>query len=141
MIRKLILLLTVASVCGLASGCGVLVVGGAATAASVVHDRRTAGTVVEDQAIEIKAYQALKSRSDRLANSHINATSYDNDVLLTGEVPSPEASRWAEETVASLDKVGKVYNELAVRPPSSLAERSNDAWITAKAKASLLGIK
>ena len=71
-------------------GCAGLVLGGAATGASVAHDQRTAGTVLEDQSIEIKAVSAL--RGDRVldAQSHFNVTSYNNIVLLTGETASQE---------------------------------------------------
>ncbi len=120
------------------SGCGVLVVGGTATAAGVVHDRRTAGTVVEDQAIELKAYEVLDSQ--RLANAHVNVTSYNNNVLLSGEVPDESTREWVEERVAEVEKVRQIHNELAVAPPSSLGSRSNDAWITTKVKTSLVRI-
>lgn len=125
----------------LSSGCGVFVVGGAATAASVAHDRRTAGTVVEDQAIELKTYQALRNEPDRLENARINVTSYDRVVLLTGEVPSAGISAWAERVASDMDNVIMVHNKLAERPPSSLGSRNNDAWISARAKSSLLQVK
>jgi osmotically-inducible protein OsmY len=125
----------------LSSGCGVFIVGGAATAASVAHDRRTAGTVLEDQAIELKTYQALRNTPERLANAHINVTSYDRVVLLTGEVPSGAVSHWAEGVARDIDNVIMVHNELAERPPSSLGSRSNDAWLTARAKSALLQVK
>ncbi len=125
----------------LSSGCGVFIVGGAATAASVAHDRRTAGTVLEDQAIELKTYQALRNTPERLANAHINVTSYDRVVLLTGEVPSEAVSHWAEGVARDIDNVIMVHNELAERPPSSLGSRSNDAWLTARAKSALLQVK
>lgn len=125
----------------LSSGCGVFVVGGAATAASVAHDRRTAGTIVEDQAIELKIYQALRNEPDRLDNTSINVTSYDRVVLLTGEVPSAGISAWAERVAGDIDNVIMVHNKLAERPPSSLGNRNNDAWISARAKSALLQVK
>lgn len=122
------------------SGCGVLVLGGTATAAGVVHDRRTAGTLVEDQAIELKAYEALDRDPQRLANAHVNVTSYNNSVLLTGEVPDEQTRAWVEERIEQVEKVREVHNELVVAPPSSLGSRSNDAWITTKVKTSLVRI-
>jgi osmotically-inducible protein OsmY len=122
------------------SGCGAVIVGGTATAASVVHDRRTAGTVVEDQAIELKAYEALDREPQRMADAHVSVTSYNNVVLLSGEVPDLQTRQWIEEQVRQVEKVRKVHNELVVAPPSSLANRSNDAWITTKVKTSLIQI-
>ena len=140
MIRRLLfnalLILSALSV----SACGPTLVMGGATAVSIVHDRRTAGTVIEDQAIELKAYQALQNQEQRIGRAHINITSYNGRVLLSGEVETPELSDWAEQTIAQIEKVKHVHNELQISSPSSLASRSNDGWITAKAKSSLLQI-
>lgn len=138
--RSVLLLPLVLLIMTQLSACGPTLVLGGATAASIVHDRRTAGTVVEDQAIELKAYQALQQQGNRIGRSHINITSYNGRVLLSGEVETPELKQWAEQTVRGLEKVKDVFNELEVRPPSSLASRTNDSWITTKAKSSLLQI-
>ena len=122
-------------------GCAGLVLGGAATGASVAHDQRTAGTVLEDQSIEIKATHAL--REDRLlyAQSHFNVTSYNNIVLLSGETASQELRERAGKYVADVEKVRNVHNELKVGEPSTMLARSADTVITTKVKTSLLGIK
>lgn len=129
---------------GSLSGCAGLVAGGAAagivTGAAVAHDRRTAGTVVEDQAIELKAYDALNQDRELAERGHINVTSYNNIVLLSGEVPTPELRKRAGEIVSRIEKVRHVHNELADAPPSSLASRSTDTWITTKVKTSLLQV-
>lgn len=137
---RLILVLVV-GLSVLTSGCGVFIVGGAATAASVAHDRRTAGTILEDQAIELKTYQALRDDPERMANARINVTSYDRVVLLSGEVPSSAIAEWATGVANAIDNVTDVHNELAVQAVSSLGSRSNDAWITTRAKSALLQIK
>lgn len=125
---------------GSLAGCAPLVVGGTAAGIGVAHDRRTAGTIVEDQTIELKAYDIL-SKDPQLAESgHINVTSYNNIVLLSGEVPNPELRARAEQLVSRVDKVRHVHNELDVAAPSSLASRSSDAWITTKVKSSLLQV-
>ena len=72
----------------LLQGCAALVVGGAATTAVVAHDRRTTGTVVEDQAIELKVYDRLGKNQAFAQNSKINVTSYNKVVLLTGQALS-----------------------------------------------------
>ncbi len=122
------------------SGCGLIMVGGTATAAGVVHDRRTAGTVVEDQAIEFKAYEVLRGDVERMSNANVSVTSYNGRVLLSGQVPDPRTKEWVEAKVAEVDKVREVFNELTVSPPSPMASRTNDAWITTVTKTSLVQV-
>lgn len=140
MIRALrALLLGFVLVAGLAGCAAGVLVGGTAVGIGLAHDRRTAGTVIEDQAIELKAYGRL-SREQSLQGNHINVTSYNTAVLLSGEVATPELRRRAEDIVRNIDKVKRVHNELIIAAPSSLASRSSDAWITTKVKTSLLQI-
>lgn len=121
-------------------GCAPMLVVGGATAASVAHDRRTTGTVVEDQSIRLKAIQALQKQGQRIGRTHINVRSYNGIVLLTGEADTEELKDWAGQTVASIDKVRRVHNEIVIGPPSSIASRTNDSWISTKATTSLLQI-
>jgi osmotically-inducible protein OsmY len=117
-----------------------LLVGGAvAGGAAVVLDRRSTGTQVEDQAIELKAMNRVREAvGDR---AHVNVTSYNRQVLLTGEAPS-EADRTAiEQAVSRVDNVRTIVNELAVMAPSSLSARSNDAILTTKVKATYVDAK
>lgn len=123
------------------SGCATAIVGGAATGAAVVHDRRTAGTVVDDQGIELKINNAIGGNQRLNENSHINVTSYNLSVLLTGEVGTPALKAEAERIAADTQKVKRVINHLVVGPNSSLGSRTKDTWITTKVKSSLFNIK
>lgn len=123
------------------NGCAPLVVGGTATGVAVVHDRRTAGTVLEDQAIELKALSALRKEEDLYKQSHINVTSYNMMVLLSGETPTEAYKQRAAEIVGNVEKVRQVYNELRVAAPSSMMTRSSDTLITGKVKTSLFSIR
>lgn len=124
----------------LLTGCIPLLVGGTAVGVSVAHDRRTTGTVVDDQTIELKLYDALNQQLP--PGNHINTTSYNGAVLLTGEVVSEAVRQQAEQIARNLGepRVREVYNELAVGPPSSLSVQSNDALITSKVKTALVQI-
>jgi osmotically-inducible protein OsmY len=122
-------------------GCAPLVAGGAATGAVVTSDRRTTGTVIEDQAIETKAYDFFEADGALAERSHINATSYNQMVLLTGEAPTDEMKARAEEYVSRIAKVRHVYNEIVIGSPSTGVVRANDAVITTKVKAKLVSIK
>lgn len=121
------------------SGCAAIVVGGAVGTAMVVTDRRTAGTQLEDQNIELKALTRIReSVGDR---AHINTTSYNRLVLLTGEVQS-EADRSAvEQAIGRIEGVRSIVNELGVMGASSMTARSNDTILTSKVKASFIDAK
>ena len=123
------------------SGCAGLVVGGAATGAAVANDARTTGTVIEDKAIEIKAGSALGKDEELDTQSHINVTSYNEVVVLTGQAPTDEMRRRAASAVASISKVRHVYNEIEIAAPSSVLSRSNDTVLSTKVKAKLFTLK
>ena len=113
-------------------GCIPFVAAGATAGALATFDRRSLGTQTEDESIEWKASALVNEKlGDK---SHINFTSYNRKVLLTGEVPTSEAKAEAERLVLSVNHVQSVYNELLVRPASSFSDRSNDSFITSKVK-------
>jgi len=118
----------------LLQACAAAVVGGAATTAAVAYDRRTAGAILDDQSIEIKAKYAIFQDKDLYNQSNINVTSYNGFVLLSGETPTESLKQKATNLVKDIPKVRKVYNELAISGPSALTSRSSDSWITTKLK-------
>jgi len=130
-LRLIIMLLAVS----LLTGCVAAVVGGAGGAALVGADRRTVGTVTEDQGIEIKASSRI---SDKFPDAHINITSYNRMLLLTGETANNAARTEIEKVARAIENVRGVYNEIAVVGNSSLSARTNDAYVTGKVKARLL---
>ena len=142
-VTKTLLLLRRSALLALAAatlgGCAALVVGGAVGTAMVVADRRSSGTVVEDQSIEIKsATRISETVGDR---GHVNVTSFNRTVLLTGEVAS-EADRVAiEQAIARIETVRSTVNELVVMASTSFTARSNDSVLTSKVKASYLDTK
>ncbi|MDQ6640763.1 MAG: BON domain-containing protein [Pseudomonadota bacterium] len=125
----------------LLAGCAPLLVGGAVVGgAMVATDRRTSGSQVDDEVIELKAKGRMGEAfpDDRV---RINTTSYNRMVLLTGEVPSEADKTTAEQVVARIDNVVSVVNELSVGPANTFTERTKAAFITAKVKASLVDAK
>lgn len=123
------------------SGCGAFLAGSAVTGAVVTSDKRTTGTVFEDQAIENKADDFLKADGALAGQTHINVTSYNQMVLLSGEAPTEELKKRAEEYVSRITKVRHVYNEIAIAEPSATINRTNDGLITTKVKGKLVSIK
>ena len=137
--RCLLGAVTVAGLAGALAGCAPLLIGGAAVGAVAYQDRRTSGTQVDDQSIEFKAGNRAKEvLGDR---GHVNVTSYNRTVLVTGEVPNEADKAAVEAAIAKIENVRGVLNELAVGFPSSLVDRSNDALITSKVKASYVDAK
>lgn len=124
---------------GALSGCAPLLLGGAAVGTLVAMDRRTSGAQLEDEGIELRA--GARIRDTLGARSHINITSYNRQVLLTGEVPSEADKQQAQQIISQVENVKSVVNELAVMGNSSIAQRSNDTLITGKVRASLVDDK
>lgn len=121
--------------------CAALVITGGAAGAGAIIDTRTTGTMIEDQSIELKTSQAFRSHEDIKTQAHWNVTSYNTNVLMTGEVPT-EALREKMVNIASdIEKVTHVYNEITIAAPSSMMSRTSDSIITGKVKTKLLAEK
>lgn len=120
-------------------GCAPLILGGAMVGSVLVAtDRRTTGAQVEDQGIEIKAVNVVK---DLATLGHVNVTSYNRMVLLTGEVPDEAQRGRIEQALAKIENVKSVVNELAVSGNSSSTSRANDLLLGTKVKASFVDAK
>lgn len=125
-------ILVVLILSGLLHGCFPVVAAGAGAGALMAQDRRTSGAYVEDESIETKAFDRIgKQFKDTV---HVNVTSYNRNVLITGEVPDETSKAQVERIVANILNVGKIHNELVAAGASSLASRSNDSLITSNVK-------
>ena len=124
----------------LLGGCAAVVVGaGGAAAYGALEDRRTAGSQLEDESNELRAVNRI---AERFGDSvHVNVTSYNRALLLTGEVPDARAREEIEKIAAALPNVRGVSNELEVAGAASLGARTNDSLITSKVKVRLLDAK
>jgi osmotically-inducible protein OsmY len=122
------------------SACVPLLMGGAVVGTALVAtDRRTSGAQLEDEGIELRAASRLREAlGDR---AHINVTSFNRRVLISGEVPTEPDRQLVEQTVSRVENVRAVVNELAVLGNSGLTQRSNDSLITGKVKAGLVDSK
>lgn len=123
---------------GQLAGCAAAVGAGAAAGATAAYDRRSAGTFVDDQLIELKTLTAILEDPELRNQGHVSTTSYNNMVLLSGEVPNEALRNRAAQIVTQMPKVRGVYNELKLAAPSSLLTRSSDTVITGKVKTSLI---
>jgi len=122
----------------LLQGCAPVVVAGAATGAAVVHDRRTVGAMIDDQNIELKIGSKIASDPALRDQTHINVTSLNGVVLLTGEALTAEARDQVLGLAREVNGIRRITNEMAVSEPSSLGSRSKDSLITSAVKSRLL---
>ena len=120
---------------GLAA-CAPLMFGGVIGGAMVASDRRTTGIQMEDESIEQRASSAMRENFG--TKEHISITSYNRQVLITGEVSTDLAKGHVEQLVRKIENVRGVINELAVGPASSSSDRTNDALLVAKVKAAMV---
>ena len=119
------------------SACAPALIGGAVVGGALMaSDRRSPGTQVEDQGIELKA--AARIRELTADRTNVNVTSYNRLVLLTGETPEAADRATVEQAVSRIEGVRAVVNELAVMGKTSLTARSNDAILTARVKAAFI---
>ena len=132
-IAKLFAVLLIASQL---TACGVLAVGGVAATATIAADRRTPAVQAIDKGIELEAGNALSKRFGDSA--HINVTSFNQKVLLTGEVKDADIKGEAGAYVKAMKNARSVFNELIIGPNSSFTARANDSYLESKIKTQMV---
>ena len=132
--RLLSLLVLTASLGAALTACVPVLMGGAVVGTALVaSDRRTSGTQLEDEGIELRSANRIRdSLGERV---HVNITSYNRRVLLTGEVPTVQDQQLVEQIVSQVDNVQTVVNEVAVLAKSTLGQRSSDVLVASRIKA------
>jgi osmotically-inducible protein OsmY len=130
------LALAIAVLLPLLTGCFGAAVVGAGAGALMITDRRIAENYLADEGIEIRANNRIGEKYG--SQTHVNVTSYNRMVLLTGEAPDTAARSGVEQIVTAVPNVKSTVNELQIAGASSLAARSNDGYITSKVKARFL---
>ena len=129
---RIISLLLLALVSGSLQGCFPVVAAGVGTGVMMAQDRRTSGAYVEDQAIEVKVLERVGKQHKN--NVHLNVTSFNRNVLISGEVPSETVKTEIGKIVSGIENVRHVNNELIISGTSSLTSRSSDSLITSDIK-------
>ena len=118
------------------SACGILALGGVAAGASVMADRRTPGVQAIDNGIEMQANAALSKKFGD--NAHINVTSFNQKVLLTGEAKDADIKGEAEAYVKAMKNARTVFNEIVIGPNSTYTARANDSYLESKIKTQMI---
>ena len=142
MMKKILLLSTLSLYALLLSGCAApLLVAGAAGGATAANDERSNQSMLDDQVIEAKAKDAIYADQERAKRVHINVTSYNHVVLLTGEALSKATRTKVLDIVRHLDKVRLVHNEIRIADLTDFSSRTGDSWITSKVKSEMLATR
>ncbi len=132
--RYFLALLAIAAL-PLLQGCVAVAVGGAATGAVIADDRRTVGTITEDEGIELKASSRV---GKKFPDAHLNFTSYNRRLLITGEAADAAAKSGIGKIALAVENVREVYNEVQISGNTSMSVRANDSYLTSKVKARFL---
>ncbi len=118
------------------NSCAVVATGAAAVGISSVTDPRTIGSQLDDQTIEMKANAKL-GNDEQLGDYRLRVVSYDQQVLLIGQVPNDGMRQRAEEVIADTNGIERIFNQVRVSSQAGLSVQSNDAWITSQVKLKL----
>ena len=121
------------------SACAPIIMGGAVMGGLMATDRRTSGMQVEDEGIELRAGNGIRSQLGE--RGHVNVTSYNRQVLLTGEVLNAQDKQAVEQLVSKVENVRSIVNELGVLENTTLSQRTSDTLVTGKVKATMLDAK
>jgi len=121
-------------------GCGPVLVGGTAVGVSMIHDRRTAATVLEDQKIELVAAGRFNEDKDLSEHARVGFTSYNRVVLITGQADRTEIKDRIAETVQRFPEVSRVVDEVSVGPLVGIEQASDDTYVTSKVKLALFDL-
>ncbi|MEY6431749.1 BON domain-containing protein [Thioalkalicoccus limnaeus] len=125
---------------GLVSGCGPMLVGGTVAGASLLHDRRPAGVVVEDRRIELMASDRHRKEPEIAQNSRIMATSYNQVVLLTGQAARRDIRDRYADMVSRLPGVVKVVDQVTIGPNATLQRQGEDALLASRVRLALASV-
>lgn len=133
--KVLALILAVATIL---TGCAKIITVTTSEPIQISTNKRTLGTKINDEQLEMIARVNLNKASKQLEDAHINIDSFNGIILLTGQAPSEQLRILAGETVGKINSVRQVHNELTVGPAAYLKSRTQDSWITAKIKTKLV---
>lgn len=119
---------------GVLGGCAPVVIGGATGAGLTAHDSRSLGTVLDDHLIELRAHGAIYGNPVLRHGTHIGVYSENGTVLLTGQAKSPELRDKVLLLVRTIAHIKRIVNQIEIGPPSTIAQRAEDSWLTAYVK-------
>ena len=132
------LLLTI-SIAAILQGCVAAAVVGVVGGATVAADKRTVGQQIDDQTIEFNAYSALNKHEGIKEHTNLQVTSLNGSVLIVGQAPNAFLKELAVKTIAELNGVQQIHNQIRISNNTSITTSTNDVWLTSKVKTALFG--
>lgn len=138
MLRRLALVAVILGALAGVQGCAPVVIAGGATAAVAAGDKRTIGTQIDDENIELTARRKLNDDNRLGDDVHISITCFNGTLLLTGEATTAEQRDIVVSLVRSIEGVKRVVSEINVTEPTAFSTRVHDSWITGQVKAKML---
>jgi len=138
MYRRFLLVAVILGAFGAVQACAPVVVAGGATAAVAASDERTLGTQIDDENIELTARKKINDDNRLGDDVHVNITSFNGTVLLSGEATTAEKRDIVVSLVRSIEGVKRVVSEINIAEPTAFATRVHDSWITGEVKAKML---
>ena len=122
----------------LLQGCAAAVVAGTAGAVTSANDRRTIGSQIDDNNIEIKSSIAI-SENERLHKfANVNVISVNGIVLMIGQVANQEMKNEAQRAIEGVDGIRKIHNQIRISSNIGMSTQTHDSWLTSKVKTQLL---
>lgn len=140
-IKSFFLLLSITAFTLTTTGCVAPVILAAGGGASIAHDKRDNQTMIDDEVIETKGKDAIYQNPAMAKRIHINITSFNHVVLMTGEALSRATRDKAVDMVRNLNKVRRVHNEVRIADLTDFSSRTGDSWITSKVKTQMLATR
>ncbi|WP_068544902.1 BON domain-containing protein [Thalassotalea crassostreae] len=133
--KKLVISLLAVS---LLQGCAVAVIAGIGAGAASIHDRRTLGSQLDDQAIEVKAHSLIAENKDLDEKTRVQVVSVNGTVLVVGQAPNAQLKEAVIKSIADIQGIKKLHNQIRLNKLTSMGTRSHDTWLTSKVKAQLI---
>ncbi|GBL06081.1 BON domain-containing protein [Glaciecola sp. KUL10] len=139
MIKKICLASIITLSLVVQTGCAVVAVGAAGTAAAVsANDRRTVGTQIDDKTTQSRVRSAINAHIEIKEEAAISVDVYNGQVLLTGQAPTQEMISKAQAAAQSVENVIKVHNQIRLGTPIPATSTMNDVWLASKLKTQML---
>lgn len=119
-------------------GCAVATVVAITAGASIATDRRSVGNQIDDQSIEVIAYNEITKNKPLNDNTNLHITSVNGSVLIIGQAPNTYLRDQALKIINSIDGVVRIHDQIRIGNVTSITTQTNDIWLTSKVKAALI---
>jgi len=102
------------------------------------HERRSTGTVLNDQSLEYEVIGNIRSDPSFGENDHIKVEVHQGVVLLAGETVSEENKILATQLAEKPRLTERVVNDLKIGERSGFGGKLDNTWLTTKVNSILI---